>query len=168
LSTGTIYLIAGPWASGKSTLAGLLPARVPECVVFDWDVIIPALSIATRTNVRADGATWPGLKAIWLAIVRSVASTGRDVVLLGPLTASDFTAQELDGVSYRSATLSWPEETIADRLEARDATSREIEDELKAARELSASTHHRIDLDGCSPEEMTDRVAQWIRATKRN
>jgi hypothetical protein len=163
LTTGTIHFVAGTWASGKSTLAGQLPARIPACVVFDWDLLIPGLSIATQTDVRTDPTTWPELKAIWISIIRRVAASGRDVILLGPLTSDDFSSADLGGAPYRCACLNWPDDIIADRLGARGTPRSEILEELRSAKELRSSTHYQIELAGCTLKQMIDRVATWIR-----
>src|SRR5437763_3452388 len=81
----SLFLLTGPWASGKSTLVPHLRRALPEVVVFDWDVILPGLSAASGKDARMDASTWGGLRAIWTAIVRSVLDSGRDVLLSGPV-----------------------------------------------------------------------------------
>jgi energy-coupling factor transporter ATP-binding protein EcfA2 len=47
----TLHLVLGPWGSGKSTLVQRLAELLPECVVFDWDLIIPGLSLNAGKDV---------------------------------------------------------------------------------------------------------------------
>ena len=63
--TATLFLLTGPWASGKSTLAPLLARLLPEVVVLDWDALLPGLSRACGTDVRDAGASH-GLSAFRL------------------------------------------------------------------------------------------------------
>jgi ABC-type cobalamin/Fe3+-siderophores transport system ATPase subunit len=53
-----LHLILGPWASGKSTLVEHLARLLPQHVVFDWDLIIPALSATASKDVFTDPSTW--------------------------------------------------------------------------------------------------------------
>lgn len=164
MQRGTIHFVAGTWASGKSTLSHLLPTHFPGYVIFDWDLIIPGISMACQTDIRTAPAAWPGLQATWAAILRTVAGCGRDVVLLGPLTPDDFVHADLGHAVLRCAFLDWPDQTIAERLHIRGVTNAEIEEEIRSAQELRSSSYVRVDLAGCTVDEMTERVARWIRA----
>ena len=166
MQPGTIHFVAGTWASGKSTLSHLLPAHLPGHVIFDWDLIIPGISMACQTDLRTDAAAWPGLYATWAAILRTVAGCGRDVVLLGPATPDDFARYDLGDAVLRCAYLDWPDQTIAERLRIRGVTPVEIDEEVRSAQELRSSPYVRIDLAGCAFDEMTERVARWVRAAE--
>jgi energy-coupling factor transporter ATP-binding protein EcfA2 len=58
--TATLFLLTGPWASGKSTLVPLLARLLPEVVVLEWDTLLPGLSRACGTDAHADASTWGG------------------------------------------------------------------------------------------------------------
>lgn len=163
---GTIHFVAGTWAAGKTTLSRLLPALLPGYVIFDWDLIFPGISLACQTDIRTAPTMWPGLHATWAAILRTVAACGCDVVLLGPVTPDDFDGTDLGDAALRCAYLNWPDQTIADRLRIRGVTPDEIADELWTAEALRSSPHFRIDLAGCTIEEMAERVSKWVRAAE--
>lgn len=167
MKEGTIYFIVGPWASGKSTLCALLPSRLPEAVIFDWDLIIPGLSLATGTDVHEDASTWPGMRAIWAAILQSIASAGRDVILVGPVTPDDLFEADQKEIPTECLYLNWPDEVLAERLRQRNRSEEEIEDELQFAQSLRSSSWHAVNLSGENEDEMTDRVAAHLHVDVR-
>ena len=67
-----LYLVVGPWGSGKSSLVPHLTELLPSLVVFDWDIIIPGISTASGKNVFSDPATWDGLIEAWTAILKAL------------------------------------------------------------------------------------------------
>src|SRR5438105_2169475 len=91
----SLFLVTGPWASGKSTLIPYLRHALPEVVVFDWDVVLPGLSAAAGKDARTDPSTWSGLGTIWTAIVRSVLDSSRDVLLSGPVRPEGFSGSDI-------------------------------------------------------------------------
>ena len=60
---GLLHLIVGPWASGKTTLVPHLAVALPECVVFDWDVVITGL----RGGRRKSGVDFANRIGIFIA-----------------------------------------------------------------------------------------------------
>lgn len=159
VQVATLFLVTGPWAAGKTSTARELIRGDPEYVAFDWDSLIPALSISIAKDVRRDSSTWPGLKAIWLSVASSVLDGGRDVVLFGPLTPDHISSDELPGVSIACAYLDCPDERVARRLGNRGATSEEIDDELQFLARLRASGFSRIDYLGRDPCQVAEMVA---------
>ncbi len=158
----SLYLVTGPWASGKTSVVAELSHQLSECVVFDWDSIIPALSGALGRDVRVDPSTWPGLKAIWDEILANVLAGGHDVVLFGPLVPDDFSATNVGCDSIHCAYLNWPDKIIAQRLRRRGASSAEISDELTFLTQLRGSAFEAIESIGLTPREVAVSVSAWV------
>lgn len=131
-------------------------------MVFDWDLIIPGLSMTAQTDVHTNASTWPGLKATWAAITSGVVACERDVVLLGPFSPDALASSHFGNAHVRHACLHWPDEIIADRLRARNVSDEEIGEELRSAKEFRSSASDQIDLADCDVQQMADRVAEWI------
>lgn len=160
----TLHLIVGPWAAGKTSLTPVLQRLLPDCVVFDWDVIIPGLSSAADKDVHTDPSTWAGLKQTWFAILNSVLSGGHDAVLCGPVTPAEISADRVRADSVRCAYLDWPDEVLAKRLRARVESEVDIAEELATAASLRASPHDAIPATGRDPHQLARDVAAWVRA----
>ena len=158
-----LYLVTGPWGAGKTSTAPPLARLLPECVVFDWDAIIPGLSEATGKNVTTDLSTWEGLRVMWLAVIGAVLAGGHSVVLLGPVTPEDF-ADSLSGVPVRCAYLECPDTVLVQRLQARGESDADIADELAYAETLRSSSHAPIPTENQTPLEVAEKVARWLRA----
>jgi len=161
----TLFLLTGPWASGKSTLVPLLASLLPEVVVFDWDALLPGLSQACGTDAHTDASAWDGLRAMWAAIAGSVLAGGRDVLLCGPARPDDFAA----AVAPRAVRCAWldcGDDTLAARLRARGSTAAEIADELAFMAALRRSDHTRMKAGDRTPEQLAAAVASWVRAAR--
>lgn len=159
---GTLHLVLGPWGSGKTTLARELPALAANCVVFDWDLIIPGLSRASGKDVRSDSSTWDGLRATWSSIIEAVLGSGHDVVLCGPAGAAEMAIGAIRGITVRCAYLDCPDEVLSSRLQARGAKRHEIAEELAVARTLRASDYQAVRTESRDSGEVAADVAAWI------
>lgn len=159
----TLYLVTGPWGSGKTSTTLSLTRLLPECVVFDWDAIIPGISAAAGKDVRTDPATWAGLRTTWLAVIGSVLAGGRSVVLFGPATPRDF-QDSFNGVPVRCAYLECPDPVLNQRLKERGESSADIADELAYAAELGRSSHTPIPTEALTPLEVAQAIAQWVQS----
>lgn len=160
---GILYLLVGPWASGKTTILPQLTRLLPEHVVFDWDAIIPGLSSAYGRDVHTDPSTWDGLRQTWLAVVGSVLAGGRDVVLCGPLQPSDVDRAQLPHSAIHCAFLDCPNELLEQRLSARGEEKQAIVDELAMADALRRSGYFRICAGDELPERIASQAVEWIR-----
>jgi|GEM_PF-5938331 len=159
----TLHLLTGPWASGKSSLAPHLARLLPDVVVFDWDALLPGLSAASGKDAHTDASTWPGLKAMWAAVVGSVLAGGRDVLLCGPTLPEDFAGTFVSLHPVRCAYLDCPDEILAERLRARGKTDAEIADELAFMVSLRQSDHTPVQAVDRTPERTAAAVAAWVR-----
>ncbi len=157
----TLFLLTGPWASGKTSVADRLGAFLPAVTIFDWDLIIPGLSAASGKDVHVDSSTWPGLQQTWKAIVR--ASLGqRDVLLCCPPLSGEFALDLGAGVTVRHAYLDCPDDVLVERLRERGASEAEIADELSVASSLRESAGQRIAVDNGNPAVVAEEVASWV------
>ncbi|HEX2206684.1 MAG TPA: hypothetical protein VHG93_03325, partial [Longimicrobium sp.] len=116
-------------------------------------------------DARRDPSTWSRLRALWIAIVRSVLAGGRDVLLCGPARAGDFRHGTFDG-TVRCAWLDCPGEVRAGRLRARGEAEQDIEGELRERETLRASMHLPIPAGGRSPHDIAADAAAWVRAAR--
>ena len=160
-----LHLVTGPWGAGKTSLVPHLVRLLPDCVVFDWDLIIPGISAAAGKNVNTDPSTWEGLRATWIAVTGAVLAGGRDVLLCGPATPNDFRDFPITA-QIRCAYLDCPNDVLAHRLRARGETYASIADELVYAASLRRSSHARIPVGNRTPREDAEAVAQWLQSER--
>ena len=71
-----LFWIAGPSCAGKTTLAMALVPSLPECVVLETDILWHRAFIDPDDGYRA-------YHNLWLRLAKSIAQSGRPVVLLG-------------------------------------------------------------------------------------
>ena len=157
-----LHLLVGPWASGKTTVAQRLAKALPECVVFDWDTIIPGLSSAAGTDVHTDPSTWDGLRETWMAIVEVVLAGGRSVVLCGPLRPVEIDGDRIPETNIQCAYLDCPDSVLSSRLEARGVDDGALGDELETAAALRGSGFRRIEAGDVDPEQIVAQVVAWV------
>jgi hypothetical protein len=162
MATHKLYLLTGPWASGKTTTTELL--LLTEAIVLDWDSIISPLSLVANSDVRTDPTTWPGLKATWATIVTLLISNGRSVLLIGPTTPEDWSESGLADTPTECAYLDWPNAIIEARLRSRGTPEDGISEELQFLEELRSSDYTAITLDTQTPEQVAGQVTVWIRS----
>lgn len=160
----TLHVIVGAWASGKTTLVEQISSLGGGLVVFDWDLLIPGLSLAAATDVHSDPATWDGLRQTWRDVIAAVLASGLDVVLVGPLQPDELAISQGPGIEVRGAYLDCPDKLLQSRLRARGATDAEIADEVEAARRLRKSDLDRIRVGERMPAEVTEVVVAWLRS----
>ena len=160
-----LHLILGPWASGKSTLVKRLAELLPEHVVFDWDLIIPGLSLTADRDVFTDPSTWKGLHVTWFAIISAVLRGGHDVVLCCWVEPGEIPSDVIDQEHIRVAFLDCPDDVLRARLSARGESVENIHDEIAEAAKLRHSPYFR--LDGTrDPDALAKDAAAWVLSAK--
>jgi hypothetical protein len=159
-----LHVIVGAWASGKTILVEQISSFGLGLVIFDWDLLIPGLSLGARTDVHSDPATWDGLRQMWCDVIGAVLASGLDVVLVGPLQPDELAIKQSAGIEVRGAYLDCPDELLTSRLRERGATENEIAEEVETARRLRRSDLDPIDVGERTPAEVTEAVATWLRS----
>lgn len=71
-----LFVITGASGAGKTTLGRHLPARLPECVTLDTDILWGVLPATAEKNYN-------DYQDRWLHLARHIAQNGRPVVLCG-------------------------------------------------------------------------------------
>lgn len=156
-----LHLILGPWASGKSTLVGRLADLLPEHVVFDWDLIIPGLSLTADRDVFTDPSTWKGLHMTWFSIIGAVLRGGHSVVLCCSVEPGKIPSDVIDHEQIRVAFLDCPDDVLRARLSARGESVENISGEVAEAAQLRHSPYFR--LDGTrNPDALAKDAAAWV------
>ena len=153
--------ILGPWASGKSTLVEQLTELLPEHIVFDWDLIIPGLSLTADRDVFTDSSTWKGLTATWFAIIRALVRGGHDVVLCCSIEPAEIPPQVISQERLQVAFLDCPDDVLDKRLSARGESIENIRDELMEAAKLRRSIYFRLDASQ-DPDALARDAAAWV------
>ena len=159
-----LCMIVGTWASGKTELASRLRKLMPEFVVFDWDTVIPGLSVAAGKDVWRDKSTWVGLRDIWVSITQVVAG-GTKAVLFGPLTPTEF----LEGKKWieldvRCAYLDVEDEVLRQRLYLRHVSDLAVGKEIERAAVLRDSPYSRITARDGQLDRVVESTVNWIRS----
>jgi hypothetical protein len=156
LPSQPLLVVTGASGTGKTTITGPLRRRLPDCEVFETDVIL---------HVAALG--WDTWRNTWLQLAHAVALNGRATVLCGSLTPEqleDLPARWLVGPIH-FCNLDCPDAVLAGRLGARPAwrgwTGQRIADQQRFAATLRQQVRPTFDTSVLSVEEVADRVAAW-------
>ena len=154
-----LFVVTGASGTGKSTVAEPLRARLPECMIFDTDVIL---------HVAALG--WDTWRDTWLQLAHAIALNGRATVLCGSLLPD-----QIEGLPARRlvgpihfCNLDCPDAVLADRLRNRPAwrgSSKEpaIAEHQRFAAWLRTHIQPTFDTSSQPPAQVADHIANWIR-----
>jgi hypothetical protein len=151
-------VVTGASGSGKSTIVDGLRRRLPQCEVFESDLIL---------HVAALG--WDAWRATWLLLAHGIALNGRATVLCGSLLPD-----QLEALSTRQlvgpvhfCNLDCPDAVLAERLRARPAwrgssSEENIAEHQRFAAWLRARIRPTFDTSVLTVDEVADRVARWV------
>ncbi len=150
-----ITSVIGAPGSGKSTVKEPLAARLPACVVLDWDALMePAAALAGR-GIREHPETWPAYRQLVRTVLDTL--TGVPVVLLGVCTPDELPGWPIDA---------WVLLDCADaerkrRLLAR-ADGSSVREALADARAYRSLGLPAIDTTGRTPADVAGDLARLI------
>jgi hypothetical protein len=157
-----LFHVTGASGSGKSRVGRDLPAALPECVVFDQDILL-------------SGLPWERHRRNWLRVAMNVHQGGRSTVLIGTqLPEHDEHLGERAWFSeIHYLALVCAEETVAERLRGhptwRGATDEWIGEMqafngwLKANAATTSPPMTLLDTTDAQPPETVAAVAAWVR-----
>jgi predicted kinase len=152
-----LFVVAGVSGSGKTTLLETLRPRLPDCELFDVDLIL---------HIAALG--WDTWRNTWLQLASAIANNGRPTVLCGTLTPdqlADLPARRLVGPLH-FCLLDAPHEVITTRLRARPAWRGCTEEFIEAQRNFAVHLRARItpvfDTAMLGPDATAEAVAGWV------
>lgn len=152
-----VFVVTGASGSGKSAVADGLRRRLPECEVFDADLILHVAELG-----------WDSWCDTWLLVAHGVALNGRATVLCGSLRPEQveaLPARALVG-DLRFCNLDCPDDVLAARLRARPAwrgwDGRRIAEQLRFAVSLRSRIDPTFDTGAGSVDEVAGQVAGWV------
>jgi hypothetical protein len=152
-----LFVVTGASGAGKSMIVEPLRRRLPDCEIFETDVIL---------HVAALG--WDTWRNTWLQLAHAVALNGRATVLCGSLLPEHLEglpARRLLG-PIRFCNLDCPDEILAARLRARPAwrgwTEEQIAEHQRFAAWLRTHIRPTFDTGALGRDEVADRVAGWV------
>lgn len=160
-----LFVVTGASGSGKTFVIPELRCRLPECVVFDKDLLWGRAADGQFTNN-------------WLRVAYGVAQSGRHTLICGTMMPDDFTQSEDRGLvgPIHFLNLTCSDEVRAQRLRARPAW-RQSSDEAFIARHLrfarwllaNAATAFEppmptVDTTAMTVAEVADAIVRWVRS----
>lgn len=158
-----LLIICGAPGVGKTTtLEHCLATKPANVTLFDIDWLLSAASDLATVDIRYEPDRWPSYNTVWLRLLEGVARNGTTPVLFAPLAPRDIDRIETSFDSFRWLLLDCNEATHRARLAARDWSSESITSMLADASDLRETVTDVIATDAGSPEEVAERVLQWI------
>lgn len=164
-----LFVITGASGAGKTSIALELPARLPECVVLESDILWRAAFDTPESDYR-------DFRETWLRLAKNINQSGRPVVLLGTAVPEQFEA--CSERHYFSAlhilALVCDERLLAARLKRRPAWRRAGTDEFvermvrfnRWLRDNAGQTRPPmtlLDTSKLTVADAADRTAAWVR-----
>lgn len=154
-----LFVVTGASGTGKSTVAAPLRRRLPQCEVFESDLIL-----------HVAGLGWDTWRNTWLLLAYGIACNDRATVLCGSLEPEQLEAlpaRPLVGPVH-FCNLDCPDEVLAGRLRARPAwrgwDAGRIAEHQRFAASLRARIRPSFDTSMLSVEQVADRIAAWVSA----
>lgn len=156
-----MFVVTGASGTGKTTVMAPLRRLLPECEVFEGDLI---------SQVAALG--WDVFTDTWLRIAHGLALNGRPMVLCTSLIPSHLEplpARKLLGPIH-FCNLDCPDDALAARLRARpswrhsgSSAEEVIADHQRFAAWLREHIDPTWDTSTLTPDETAERIATWVR-----
>lgn len=159
-----LFVVTGASGAGKTTVTGPLRRLLPDCDVFDVDVL----------PLQLAALGWDTWRNAWLRLAHGIALNGRVTVLCGSLLPS-----QLDGLPARKllgpvhfGNLDCPGDVLAARLRARptwrhgsSSADSVVAEHQRFAAWLRAHIQPSWDTSALTPEEAAGRITAWVQKT---
>jgi RNase adaptor protein for sRNA GlmZ degradation len=154
-----LFVVTGASGAGKTTVTAPLRRLLPECDVFEGDLILQVAALGVDM--------W---RDTWLRIAHGAALGGRSMVLCTSLIPSHLeglpTRQLLGPIHF--CNLDCPDDILAARLRARPAWRNSSTEEVIATHQrfaawLRGHIDPTWDTSTLTPDETAERIAAWIR-----
>jgi hypothetical protein len=153
-----LFVVTGASGAGKITITEPLRRRLPNCEVFETDVILAVAALG-----------WEVWCNTWLQLAHAIGLNGRATVLCGSLIPEQLAglpARWLVGPTH-FCNLDCPDEVLAGRLRTRPAwrgwTEQRIADQRRFAATLRQQVWPAFDTSVLSIDAAADRIAGWVQ-----
>jgi hypothetical protein len=167
-----LFLITGASGAGKSSVCGLLPGLLPECVVLESDLLWRKEFTSEDDDGRSD------FHELWLRVAKAINQSGRPVVLCGTVIPAKL--ESLQQRRYFSElfylALVCDDLTLEDRLKMRPDWRFRHSDRTEFTEKMivfnrwlrdNASTTEPpmsvLDTSILTVDEVAERTARWVR-----
>jgi broad-specificity NMP kinase len=159
-----VLFVTGAPGSGKTVVAALVAARLPNFIVLDMDALLEPASCLVGVNLRRSEAAsmWPAYNDLWVRLAAMLARE-RPVLLLGPLEPDevDETRSRHMLAAVEWALLDCSDDTRRERLTGRGYDSSAIADAIADAGAKRSLGLFAIRTDRVTPDQTATEVANW-------
>lgn len=160
-----LHVVTGAPGAGKSTL--LRHLRTYPFSTVDFDELPDNDGSLLGIDITSPSASpvWPAYNRLWVKIATIMLRAGRPVLILCPLTPSEWASAVADTVHpprVAWARLDCVDVDRRDRLVAHGWELDRIEDAITDAEELRWSVDKEFNTTGRSPADVAASLADWI------
>lgn len=161
-----LHVITGAPGAGKSTLLQHLGAYPFASADFDELPELDGRLLGIDITSPSASPVWPAYNRLWVKIATMMLRAGRPVLILCPLTPSEWASAAFGDVVDPSR-VTWARLDCVDadrraRLAARGWDRDQIEDAIKDAEELRCVVNQQFTTTGQIPAEVAAAIADWI------
>jgi RNase adaptor protein for sRNA GlmZ degradation len=155
-----LFVVTGASGTGKTTVTGPLRHLLPDCDVFDADLL----------PLQLAALGWDTWGNAWLRLAHGIALNGRVTVLCGSMLPGQLEAAPASKLlgPIHSCNLDCPDDVLAERLRARpswrhSSLKSAITEHQRFAAWLRANIQPSFDTSLLPPSEVAEHVAVWVR-----
>ncbi|MFE6665104.1 hypothetical protein ACFVFH_16290 [Streptomyces sp. NPDC057697] len=161
-----LHVITGAPGAGKSTLLQHLGAYPFASADFDELPESDGRLLGIDITSPSASPVWPAYNRLWAKIAAMMLRSGRPVLILCPLTPSEWAGAAFGDVVDPSC-VAWARLDCVDadrraRLAARGWDREQIEEAIKDAEELRCVVPQQFTTTGRSPVEVAAAMADWV------
>jgi hypothetical protein len=159
-----VLFVTGAPGSGKTVVAALVAARLPNFIVLDMDALLEPASCLAGVDLRRFEAAsmWPAYNDLWVRLAAMLARA-QPVLLLGPLGPDevDETPSRRMLAAVEWALLDCSDDTRRERLMGRGYDSSATADAIADAETKRSLGLYAIRTDRVTPDQTATEVAKW-------